>query len=96
MLTTSCRRDCRAPGAPAGGVLRGGPPGNTAQHLEGTDASGLDTDRERLVRLFPPARPVFLAPYGGGWLRAPGEVAPCRARPTWWPPYAVSAATTSG
>jgi uncharacterized membrane protein len=27
-------------------------PGNIAQYVEGRDAFGLDTDRERLVRLF--------------------------------------------
>ena len=34
-------------------------PGNVAQYVEGTDAFGLDTDRERLVRLF--FQPVLVA-----------------------------------
>lgn len=34
-------------------------PGNVAQYLEGTDAFGLDTDRERLIRLF--FQPVLIA-----------------------------------
>ncbi len=34
-------------------------PGNVAQYVEGTDAFGLDTDRERLVRLF--LQPVLIA-----------------------------------
>ena len=44
-------------------------PGNVAQYLEGTDAFGLDTDRERLVRLFFQPLLVLWALYGGGWLR---------------------------
>ncbi|WP_369255238.1 DoxX family protein [Geodermatophilus amargosae] len=42
-------------------------PGNVAQYLEGTDAFGLDTDRERLVRLFLQPVLVLLALFGGGW-----------------------------
>ncbi len=42
-------------------------PGNVAQYLEGTDAFGLDTDRERLVRLFFQPVLVLLALFGGGW-----------------------------
>jgi uncharacterized membrane protein len=34
-------------------------PGNVAQYVEGTDAFGLDTDRERLIRLF--FQPVLIA-----------------------------------
>ncbi|MFP5487820.1 MAG: DoxX family membrane protein [Acidimicrobiia bacterium] len=34
-------------------------PGNVAQYVEGTDAFGLDTDTERLVRLF--FQPVLVA-----------------------------------
>lgn len=34
-------------------------PGNVAQYVEGVDAFGLDTDRERLVRLF--FQPVLVA-----------------------------------
>ena len=34
-------------------------PGNVAQYVEGTDAFGLDTDHERLVRLF--VQPVLVA-----------------------------------
>ena len=44
-------------------------PGNVAQYLEGTDAFGLDTDRERLVRLFFQPVLVLWALFGGGWLR---------------------------
>ena len=44
-------------------------PGNIAQYLEGTDAFGLDTDRERLVRLFFQPVLVLWALFGGGWLR---------------------------
>jgi uncharacterized membrane protein len=44
-------------------------PGNLAQYLEGTDAFGLDTDRERLVRLFFQPVLVLWALFGGGWLR---------------------------
>jgi uncharacterized membrane protein len=42
-------------------------PGNVAQYVEGTDAFGLDTDRERLVRLFFQPLLVLLALFGGGW-----------------------------
>ncbi len=34
-------------------------PGNIAQYVEGTNAFGLDTDRERLIRLF--FQPVLIA-----------------------------------
>jgi len=44
-------------------------PGNVAQYLEGTDAFGLDTDGERLVRLFFQPVLVLLALFGGGWLQ---------------------------
>ena len=44
-------------------------PGNIAQYLEGTDAFGLDTDRERLIRLFFQPVLVLLALFGGGWLQ---------------------------
>ncbi|MCZ2860523.1 DoxX family protein [Blastococcus sp. VKM Ac-2987] len=46
-------------------------PGNVAQYLEGTDAFGLDTDRERLARLFFQPVLVLWALFGGGWLRRP-------------------------
>jgi uncharacterized membrane protein len=42
-------------------------PGNVAQYVEGTDAFGLDTDRERLIRLFFQPVLVLLALFGGGW-----------------------------
>jgi uncharacterized membrane protein len=42
-------------------------PGNIAQYLEGTDAFGLDTDQERLIRLFFQPVLVLLALFGGGW-----------------------------
>jgi uncharacterized membrane protein len=42
-------------------------PGNVAQYLEGTDAFGLDTDHERLIRLFFQPVLVLLALFGGGW-----------------------------
>lgn len=42
-------------------------PGNVAQYVEGVDAFGLDTDRERLVRLF--FQPVLVA-----WALWAGEV----------------------
>ncbi|MGY2066556.1 DoxX family protein [Blastococcus sp. SYSU DS0619] len=45
-------------------------PGNVAQYLEGTDAFGLDTDRERLARLFFQPVLVLWALFGGGWLRS--------------------------
>ena len=56
-------------------------PGNVAQYVDGTDAFGLDTDRERLVRLFFQPFLVLLALFGGGWLRKgpdadPGPGAP--------------------
>ncbi|SNS13882.1 Uncharacterized membrane protein [Geodermatophilus pulveris] len=44
-------------------------PGNVAQYVEGTDAFGLDTDGERLVRLFLQPVLVLLALFGGGWLQ---------------------------
>jgi uncharacterized membrane protein len=44
-------------------------PGNIAQYVEGTDAFGLDTDRERLIRLFFQPVLVLWALFGGGWLR---------------------------
>jgi uncharacterized membrane protein len=44
-------------------------PGNIAQYVEGTDAFGLDTDRQRLVRLFFQPLLVLWALYGGGWFR---------------------------
>ncbi len=44
-------------------------PGNVAQYVEGVDAFGLDTDRERLVRLFFQPVLVLWALFGGGWLR---------------------------
>jgi uncharacterized membrane protein len=44
-------------------------PGNVAQYVEGTDAFGLDTDRERLVRLFFQPVLVLWALFGGGWFR---------------------------
>lgn len=44
-------------------------PGNVAQYVEGTDAFGLDTDRERLARLFFQPVLVLWALFGGGWLR---------------------------
>ena len=44
-------------------------PGNVAQYVEGTDASGLDTDTKRLVRLFFQPLLVLWALFGGGWLR---------------------------
>jgi uncharacterized membrane protein len=44
-------------------------PGNLAQYLEGTDAFGLDTDRERLLRLFFQPVLVLWALFGGDWLR---------------------------
>ena len=56
-------------------------PGNIAQYLEGTDAFGLDTDRERLLRLFFQPVLVLLALFGGGWLqrtRASGTGPPSR------------------
>jgi len=43
-------------------------PGNVAQYVEGTDAFGLDTDRERLVRLFFQPLLVLWALWGGGLL----------------------------
>ncbi|RZU32051.1 DoxX family protein [Blastococcus saxobsidens] len=43
-------------------------PGNVAQYAEGVDAFGLDTDRERLLRLFFQPVLVLWALYGGGWL----------------------------
>ena len=46
-------------------------PGNIAQYVEGTDAFGLDTDRERLIRLFFQPVLVLWALFGGGWLRRP-------------------------
>ncbi len=46
-------------------------PGNIAQYIEGTDAFGLDTDRERLIRLFFQPVLVLWALFGGGWLRRP-------------------------
>lgn len=49
-------------------------PGNVGQYVEGVDAFGLDTDRERLVRLLFQPVLVLWALYGGGWLhrtRAP-------------------------
>jgi uncharacterized membrane protein len=42
-------------------------PGNIAQYVEGTDAFGLDTDTERLVRLFFQPVLVLWALFGGGW-----------------------------
>jgi uncharacterized membrane protein len=42
-------------------------PGNVAQFLEHTDAFGLDTDRERFVRLLFQPVLVLWALYGGGW-----------------------------
>ncbi|MBM7804176.1 putative membrane protein [Geodermatophilus bullaregiensis] len=44
-------------------------PGNIAQYLEGTDAFGLDTDQERLIRLFFQPVLALLALFGGGWLQ---------------------------
>ena len=44
-------------------------PGNVAQYVEGTDAFGLDTDRERLVRLFFQPVLVLWALWAGGVLR---------------------------
>ena len=44
-------------------------PGNIAQYVEGTDAFGLDTDRERLVRLFFQPVLVLWALFGGAWFR---------------------------
>ncbi len=46
-------------------------PGNIAQYVEGTDAFGLDTDRERLIRLLFQPVLVLWALFGGGWLRRP-------------------------
>ena len=43
-------------------------PGNVAQYVEGTDAFGLDTDRQRLVRLFFQPVLVLWALFGGDWL----------------------------
>ncbi|WP_166531211.1 DoxX family protein [Blastococcus xanthinilyticus] len=58
-------------------------PGNVAQYLEGTDAFGLDTDRERLVRLFFQPLLVLWALFGGGWFRrAPGRPPSSAAAPT--------------
>ena len=51
-------------------------PGNVAQYVEGTDAFGLDTDRERLVRLFFQPLLVLLALFGGGWWRNDPESEP--------------------
>lgn len=51
-------------------------PGNVAQYLEGTDAFGLDTDQERLVRLFFQPVLVFLALFGGGWLQRTRQGSP--------------------
>jgi len=48
-------------------------PGNVAQYVEGTDAFGLDTDGERLARLFFQPLLVLWALYGGGWLRRPRD-----------------------
>jgi uncharacterized membrane protein len=42
-------------------------PGNIAQYLQGTDAFGLDTDHQRLIRLFFQPVLVLLALFGGGW-----------------------------
>ena len=44
-------------------------PGNVAQYLDGADAFGLDTDTERLVRLFFQPLLVLWALFAGGWLR---------------------------
>lgn len=44
-------------------------PGNIAQYVEGNNAFGLDTDHERLLRLFFQPVLVLWALYGGGWLR---------------------------
>lgn len=41
-------------------------PGNVAQYVEGTDAFGLDTDAERLARLFFQPVLVLWALYAGG------------------------------
>ena len=44
-------------------------PGNVTQYVDSADAFGLDTDRERLVRLFFQPLLVLWALYGAGVLR---------------------------
>jgi uncharacterized membrane protein len=43
-------------------------PGNIAQYVEHTDAFGLDTDRERFIRLLFQPVLVAWALFAGGWL----------------------------
>lgn len=56
-------------------------PGNIAQYLEGTDAFGLDTDRQRLVRLLFQPVLVLWALFGGGWLGRPHRASTDPPRP---------------